>query len=263
MSDFLETIDNPFYSPFPNASIMIKAVEENDDWIIYMQASNEIRDQEGDIIEMGALKKARDYYLSHGVLSWNHMHKIKQDPKFIVGEPLEVEFTKNNETILKGKMYKKNKIAQSIWDNVQSGAKKLGASVGGGILHKSADKRVSSVIWDETAITHCPMNDGTLGNVRIVPFAEFMKALTAGGGIDAANFSGGRALTPESMQGATVDILGSRSRTEWDEIFLIFAKAVATGNITNVNEFYSFGNDLGLSRDEIEAVGETVAKHFK
>jgi hypothetical protein len=262
MKDTLDILDNPFYSPFPESTVLIKGVEENDDWIVYMQASNEIRDQEGDIIEMGALKKARDYYLSHGVLSWNHMHKIKQDPKFIVGEPMAVEFTEKNETILKGKLYKKNDIAQSIWKNIQSGAKKLGASVGGGILHKSADKRVSTVIWDETAITHCPVNDGTLGNVQIVPFKEFMKALTAGSGIDASSFTGGRALTPESMQGATTSLIGSRSREEWREIFDTFAKAVAAGNLNNINELYDFGDNLGLDRDEIEAVRETVSKYF-
>lgn len=264
MRETLEKIDNPFYSPFPDSSVLIKAEEQNDKWIVYMQASNEIRDQEGDIIEMSALKKARDYYLSHGVLSWNHQHKLKQDPKYIVGEPMDVEFTSKNETILKGFLYKENDIAQNIMKNIRSGAKKLGASIGGGILHKSQDKKVSAVIWDETAITHCPVNDGTLGNVQIVPFAEFMKALTAGSGVDASSFSGGRAMTPESMQGATVEMIGNRSRLEWDDIFTSLAKAIATDVVTNYNELVDFcSSNLGLNRDEIKAVGQTVANYFK
>ena len=94
-----------------------------------------------------------------------------------------------------------------------SGAKRLGASVGGGILKKAKDVSdkvkgvVSKVIWDETAITIKPTNDGTLGFVSILPFPEFAKALMAGSGVNAASFSGGRALTGESLMGATSNIL--------------------------------------------------------
>jgi len=257
MSDnLMDLMDNPFYSPFPGV-VLLKAEEHNDQWIIFLQASNEIRDQEDDIIEMSALKKARDYYLKHGVLSWNHQHKIKQDPKYIVGEPLEVEFTDKNETLLKGTMYKKNTIAQSIWQNVLSGAKKMGASIGGGILHKSADKRVSSVIWDETAITHCPVNDGTLGNVQIVPFDSFVKALTAGSGVDASTFSGGRALTPESLQGAN----SKRSKESWTDIFSTILKALHMGDVKSSNDVTELCKSLGLDQDEIEAVRSTVSKY--
>jgi len=259
MSDTLiDVMDNPFYSPFPG-TVLLKAEEVNNEWILYLQASNEIRDQEGELIKMDALKKARDYYLTHGVLSWNHQHKIKQDPKYIVGEPLEVEFTSKNETLVKSRMYQKNEIAQSIWKNVLSKAKKMGASVGGGILHKSADKEISSVIWDETAITHCPVNDSTLGNVQIVPFQEFMKALTAGSGVDASSFTGGRAMTPESLQGANSE----RSQLSWTDIFSTFLKAVYMGDVKNSKDVIKLCKSLGLDQDEIEAVRSTVSKYIK
>jgi hypothetical protein len=72
---------------------------------------------------------------------------------------------------------------------------------------------IQKVIWDETAITHKPVNDHTLGTVSIIPFEQFAKALMAGGGVDAANFSGGRAITPESLMGATADVAGPLNHT--------------------------------------------------
>jgi ABC-type transporter Mla maintaining outer membrane lipid asymmetry permease subunit MlaE len=48
--------------------------------------------------------------------------------------------------------------------------------VGGGILKKAASK-IKQVVWDEIAITHKPVHDATLGNVSMVPFTEFAKAI--------------------------------------------------------------------------------------
>lgn len=200
-----------FYAPF--GETLVKGVEENGKWNIYLQASNEGIDQDDEVVLCKALKDAADYYMTHGVISYDHKHKILHDPGFIIGEPTDVAFTDKNETLVKGFLYKENKIAQNLWDNIQSGAKRLGASVGGGILKKAKDVSdkikglVSKVIWDEVAVTHKPVNDGTLGLVSIIPFAEFAKALMAGSGVNAAHFTGGRALTGESLMGATSNIL--------------------------------------------------------
>ena len=200
----LETV-NPFYSPF-SGSVLVKAEEKAGKWLVYLQASNEGVDQENERIFCKALQGARDWYLAHGVISWDHKHKLLHDPKYIIGEPLDVAFTKSNETLVQGFLYQKNEIAKSVWRNIESGAQKLGASVGGGILAKS-ERDIQRIIWDETAITHKPVNDGTLGTVRVIPFAEFAKALMAGSGVDAGAFTGGRALTRESLlMGADKDL---------------------------------------------------------
>jgi hypothetical protein len=41
--------------------------------------------------------------------------------------------------------------------------------------------------------------------VQLIPFAEFAKALTAGCGVDAASYSGGRAITGESLDKKLTD----------------------------------------------------------
>lgn len=241
MRQQIAQMSNPFYSPLLG-EILIKGAEEDGQWIVYLQASNEMRDQDGEYVEVGALKKAADYFLTHGVISWDHKHKSTHDPGFIIGEPLDVKFTKDRKTLVKAFLYKKNKIAQKVWDNIQSGAKRLGASIGGGILQKAEDA-IKQVVWDETAITHKPVNDGTLGDVRMVPFAAFAKALTAGGGVDASVFGGGRALIPESMQGSTVDVVPPPR--DLRPMFGDLLKAIRDGRVGNYNDMLNFVYDRG------------------
>lgn len=204
--------DEPFYSPF-NGSVLIKAEEHNGEWDIYLQASNEGLDQEQEYILMKALQDQKDYYLTHGVISWDHKHKALHDPLYIIGEPKDVAFSNKNETLVKGVLYQKNELAKHLWDNIQSDAKMLGSSVGGGILRKSKDGGITKVIWDDTAITHKPVNDKTLGNVQVIAFKEFAKALMAGAGVDASMFTGGRALSSENLDKELRDATFAQSDT--------------------------------------------------
>lgn len=250
----LEQITNPFYTPLD--SVLIKGVEEDGKWIIYLQASNEMQDQDGETVEAEALKKAADYFLSHGVLSWDHKHKVTHDPGFIIGEPLDVKFTPKGETLVKGFLYQSNDIAQKVWKNIQSGARRIGASIGGGILQK-AKSTIKQVIWDETALTHKPVNDGTLGLVQVVPFTEFAKALMAGSGVDSGSFSGGRALVGESLQGSVsyeIDMRDVRS------MFSDLLKAVRDGRISSYNDMLNFVYDRGYEGNTASRIINYIAR---
>jgi hypothetical protein len=55
----IEQIDNPFYAPYPE--VLIKGEEDDEGrWIVYLQASNELKDQDGEIVDVKALQKAAD-----------------------------------------------------------------------------------------------------------------------------------------------------------------------------------------------------------
>ena len=252
----IEHLTNPFYTPLNG--VLIKGAEENGQWVVYLQASNEMLDQDGEKVESGALKKAADYFLTHGVLSWDHKHKVTHDPGFIIGEPLDVRFTNSGETLVKGFLYKSNDIAQKVWKNIQSGARRIGASIGGGILQK-AESTIKQVVWDETAITHKPVNDATLGMVQMVPFAEFAKALTAGSGVDAATFTGGRALTPESLQGAPA-AMGAPDMKDIRALFSDLLKAVRDGRVRDYNDMINFVYDRGYEGNTAVRIVNYIAR---
>jgi len=260
----VQTYDNEFYSPFEGL-VLFKAEEQGGKWNIYLQASNEGLDLDQEVILCKALKESQDYFLSHGVLSWDHKHKILHDPKYIIGEPSEVQFSDKNETLVKGWLYQKNDIAINLWKNIQSKAQKLGASVGGGILTK-AKSQISRVIWDETAITHKPVNDGTMGKVQLIPFAEFAKALMAGAGVDAASYSGGRALTGEHLDETVVDATFGQtdvkkiSYEEQRRYFDSLLGNIKKGSITSMNDVINYTLDQGYDDSVAAALIDFVAK---
>lgn len=197
----------PFYTPF--TTLLIKA-DKDDPYTVYIEASNETPDKQKDIVFTKALEEERDNYLSKGVISWDHLHKIEKSPEFIIGEPIDVKF-KDNKTFVKARLYKGVKYAESIVDLLKAKCSRLGASIGGLIRNrKQLSKTLSGVIkliWDETAITYKPVNDGTMGNVGLVPIGAFAKALMVGEGTNTAQFSGGRALGKESLDKVMVELV--------------------------------------------------------
>jgi hypothetical protein len=264
----MRTIQTPegaseFYAAFTGVAL-VKAEDSDGKWNVFLQASNEQWDQEQEKTMMKALEAQRDYYLNHGVLSWDHKHKELHDPAFIIGEPTDVAFSPANETLVKGILYKENKRAQGLMENLMSKSSRFGASVGGYILHKSAQGVIDKVFWDETAITHKPVNDVTLGKVQLLPFSEFAKALMAGSGVDAGSFTGGRALAGESLQGAQSQEVGelpsSVSEADLQKLFIKLLGAVRKGEVKTVNDVISFVLDEGYSEGTAADIVQFIFK---
>jgi len=250
-----ETIDTPFYVPL--GEVLVKGEEEGNDWILFLEASNEMKDQDGETVDSAALRKARDYYLGHGVVSWDHKHRIKDDPGYIIGDPIDIRF-EGTRTFAKARLYQFNDIAIKVWKNVKSRAQKLGASIGGGILHK-AQSHIKQVIWDDIAVTYKPVNDGTYGKVQMVPFPVFMKAMLAGDGVDVSAFAGGRTLQPESLQGTD-----HRSRRlEIDTLVRDILDSLIRGRISTYNELNDFVVSRGYSEDVAKRIAEQVSRTFR
>lgn len=263
--------ENPFYAPFAHSEL-IKAEEESGKWVIYLEASNEAIDLDGEVTVMKALKEAADHYLTHGVISWDHQHKIQKDPSYIIGEPMDLAFTSQKSTLVKAMLYKENKRAQGVWENIQSNTSRFGSSIGGYILKKAVEataKFIKQVLWDETAITHKPVNDTTMGKVQLLPFTAFAKALMAGSGVNAANFSGGRALTTESLQG-TEKNNNSSSNIHLNNIPIGVLDLVFKGFLENVKEgsvksyedtrkfVMSHGFDMGVTDQMLDFIYKKI-----
>lgn len=224
----------------PLLHVVLKAVEENGQRIVYLEASNQSQDLEGETLLKSALEKAADYYLQHGVVSWDHKHKQLNDPSFIIGEPMEVRFP-GEKTLVKARLYEDNAHADSVWKLLKSNSTRLGSSVGGYVLSKGVNDDISQVLWDEVAITYKPVNQATQGRVQLMPFEAFAKALTAGSGVDASQFTGGRALTRESFQEAVVTISPQYVREVFEEVL----KAMSEGSILSEGDLDKFLEQRG------------------
>lgn len=228
---------SPFYSPF--TEIILKS-DPNDDYTIFIEASNESPDQQSEVLFMKALENEAENYLRKGIISWDHLHKIKGNPEYIIGEPEDVGF-KGKKTFVKGRLYKGVRFAEAVVRMMKANSSRLGASVGGFIrrrkkMAQQALSGVTGVLWDETAITYKPVNDTTMGKVSLIPIGAFAKALAAGTGVDAGSFTGGRALSNESLQGANAKKKEKLVETVVNELVWRLSK----GDIRSEEDFKDF-----------------------
>lgn len=218
---------NYSYVTMPNVLLRADVKDKN---VVYLEASNPQQDTQKEIVLKSALEDQTESFLKKGVLSWDHQHKLKNSPEYIVGEPLDVKFADDDRTLVKGKIYHTNKYGEAILNMAKAGSTRLGASIGGYIVQrvtqfnptlKKAVPTIARILWDEVAVTHRAVNEGTTASgggrgVSVMPFTEFkkswimdasereavIKALVAGYGTEAATMTGGRALQKESLQGA-------------------------------------------------------------
>lgn len=222
--------------------------DRNGDFIFDVEASNENLDLEEQKVLQRALLDSKDYFLSNGFISKDHLHqkvieedgnkRVIYDEDFIIGEPLEV-YTKGTSTRVKGKLYKNNEYAQKFIKLLQEGSSRVKASVGGllPIVKKVKEggkeiEKVISVLWNDLALTISPVNP-TVSSAYIVKSLnslEFVKALTAGHGTDSSTFTGGRAIIKENIESR------QKENAELDERLIYFLTKIIQGNIHNEKE---------------------------
>lgn len=222
--------------------------DRNGDFIFDVEASNENLDLEEQKVLQRALLDSKDYFLSNGFISKDHLHQkivgegdnktLIYDEDFIIGEPLEV-YTKGTSTRVKGKLYKNNEYAQKFIKLLQEGSSRVKASVGGllPIVKKVKEggkeiEKVISVLWNDLALTISPVNP-TVSSAYIVKSLnslEFVKALTAGHGTDSATFTGGRAIIKENIESKQTE------NVQLDKRLMYFLTKIIQGKIHTEKE---------------------------
>jgi len=247
----------PFYTPL--SYYLVKGDEDNP-YIVFIEASNEIPDSQKDVVFMKALADERESFLKKGIISWDHLHKIdEKSPEYIIGEPLEVKF-KADRTFVKALLYKGVKYADSIVKLLRAKTTRLGASIGGYVKSKKVLSKtlsgITKVLWDEVAITYKPVNDTTLGNVTLMPIGAFAKALMVGSGVDASSFTGGRVLVGESLQGAE-----KKRKKKAKEIISELVWRMEKGDIQTDNDFRDFLDYMNVPQ-AYGILGKTLIKKF-
>ncbi|HDR9163620.1 TPA: hypothetical protein QDB28_004024 [Burkholderia vietnamiensis] len=216
---------------FISISDMLKAtpITEGADRFVYLEASNESTDQQGEVVLAKALADSAAYYLKFGNLDIDHYTQIgaKQGipnyELYEIGRPIEVRADKGV-TFVKAQIYTGSGAAAERANNFWSSLvdlnppKRWFPSVGGAIQEKEVgidpatkSKRVliKRVRWTNIGLSLTPVNPN-LATVSTVPFGaltkswgsdgfDLAKALEAGYGTDSASLTGGAALRVQSL----------------------------------------------------------------
>lgn len=210
---------------------MLKATprEEGGDRFVYLEASNESVDYQGEVVLSKALKDSSAYYLQYGNLDIDHYTQIgarmgiPNYETYEIGRPVEVT-VREGKTFVKGQIYKGDgpaaERANAFWSSLVdlNPPARWFPSVGGKVIAKSVAidpqtkaKRavIENVRWTNIGFSKTPVNL-SVGPVSTVPVGaltkslcaegfDYAKALEAGYGTDAAALAGGGALRKQSL----------------------------------------------------------------
>jgi len=214
---------------------------EGDKRFVYMEASSEGRDQQGEVIIAKALSESSDFFLRYGNVDIDHYTKIgprlgiQDSSSYEIGLPKEVR-RDGSQTFVKAEIYqgdgqaaiKANQFWSSLTD-INPPARWY-PSVGGSALEKSvevdADGIRKAVIkklrWFNIGMSKTPVNQhvGTCAAVPIGAFNKCLlnggldvaKALEAGYGTDSAALTGGGALRKQSLDGKPANYFDFRNK---------------------------------------------------
>jgi len=220
-------VEKTDYLTFPG---LLKAMpaEEGGHRFLYMEASNEARDLQGERVMAEALAESAPYYAQFGNVDLDHVTQIGQRQGipnhylFEIGRPVDVKVSRGK-TFVKAAIYDGDtdvaKHANSFWDSITKlrPQKRWYPSVGGSVLEKGTEigpdgvrsTVVKKVRWTNIGLSLTPVNT-TVPTVGTVPFGVLAKAWGAGGlnlskalgagyGTDSATLTGGAALRREDI----------------------------------------------------------------
>lgn len=237
--DLLATIPD-----FVSFEMLMKATprEEGGKRIIYVEASKESRDQQGEIVLAKALKESVDVFKKFGVLDIDHKsmpsvassYGITDPESWIIGQPLDVVFN-GDTTIVKAELRSGNsplaERANRVWEGMTqiSPPDRYYASVGGSVtgreirldpLTKSKVPVITGTRWNNLALSLNPVHAG-LAPASTRPVGTFtkslggwvmQKALEASYATDAAAKTGGAAFGTQSLDGSPINYFDFRNK---------------------------------------------------
>jgi len=203
--------------------------EEAGERVVYLEASNEARDYQGEVVLAKALEDSAQYYARYGNLDLDHKTQIGAKAGlpnpylYEIGRPTEVK-CRSGKTFVRGAIYKGDgpvaAHANAFWDSLTrlSPPKRWYPSVGGAVLDKgtvfdpgtrSTQTVVKKVRWTNVGFSATPVNPA-VPEVSTVPIGALAKSWTAAGlnlskaieagyGTDSAALAGGAALRAQSL----------------------------------------------------------------
>lgn len=220
---------------FVSFGMLMKATprEESGKRIIYVEASKESKDQEGEIVLAKALRDSADIFRKFGVLDLDHLsmptvaakNGITDPENWVIGQPIDVAF-RGDMTIVKAQLRRGDSPLAERANKVWEGLTKVDppdryyASVGGAVtgrairldpLTKAKVPVITGTHWNNLALSLNPVHPD-LGPASTSPIGIFTKslggwvmhkALEASYATDAAALTGGGAFGMQSLDTGT------------------------------------------------------------
>lgn len=269
---------------------------------LYLEASNEGRDQQAEVVMAKALAESAAFYERYGNIDIDHYTQIGAKigipdyPTYEIGRPVDVK-QRGEATFVKCELYAAAAPgvsspmlakANMVWDSITKlrPAQRWYPSVGGAVLHKSislnaAGERtvmIDKVRWINIGLSKTPVNQH-VPECAVIPmdvFAkswsaaglDFAKTLTAGYGTDSASLEGGAALREQSLDGARGSRSsgrdGIKSYFEFRENLAGAMRTKAVGDNPSSASLVAYAmQQLGLSQDEAAEYVERFTRDLK
>lgn len=239
----METADYLFVSGLFKAS----PAEESGARVLYLEASNEHVDLQGERVLAKSLQESADHFLRYGNLDLDHRTLLPPrgigDNPYLweVGQPVDVRADEDR-TLVKAVLYqgdgKAAEAANLVWDSMTrvSPPARWYPSVGGQILGrgkaidpltKAQIPIITRVRWTNIGLSRTPVNPAVppASTIPVEVFAkcclpggcfDLSKALEAGYGTDVATLTGAAATRRESMDPRPQVILPGAQATYFD-----------------------------------------------
>lgn len=219
---------------------MLKAspVQEGGERFVYLEASNESLDQQGEVVLAKALAESADYFLRFGNLDIDHYTQIGARTGipgyelYEIGRPVEVKAS-GGSTFVKGQIYSGSgpaaEKANAFWSSLTelNPPARWYPSVGGAVVSKSVQRDpvtgerravIEKVRWTNIGFSKTPVN-ANLATVRTVPFGALAKSWTGAGFALGKALEAGYGTAPEQVSEAgalRLQSLGGGVLDYWD-----------------------------------------------
>lgn len=250
--------------------------DQDGNYLIEVEASNQNLDLQGQVVLQQALVETKDHFLSNGVISLDHLHKVKKpdgsvetDLSKVIGEPIGVR-TEGTATIVTGKLYHTNESAKEIIKLLKAKSTRVKASVGGIFPQVEKDakrgiEKITHVLWNDLALTVSPVNNTVSPAylIRSMDPEDFVKALTSGGtGTNHELFTGGRALIPEDVETYRQQSTeAATAYTAFKETVVSLIEALKNGTIRGKKAAIQFLVNQGLDREQAQVTIHELASY--
>lgn len=215
---------------FVSGLFKARPAEESGERVLYLEASNEHVDLQGERVLAKSLRDSADHFLRYGNIDLDHRTLLAprgpDDKPFLweIGQPVDVR-ADGDRTLVKAILYrgpgKSAENANLVWDSMTAVSPPVRwyPSVGGQVLERGKAKDpltkaeipiVKRVRWTNIGLSRTPVNSAVpvASTIPVEIFAkcclpdgcfDFSKAIEAGYGTDSATLTGGGASRRQSL----------------------------------------------------------------